>query len=57
MNEKLCIFIRNTLTFVPIGLTDNKAALFQVMAWQRQASVKPLPEPMMTQFIDAYTQH
>ena len=32
---------------------DNKLALVQVMNWRRIGD-KPLPEPMMTQFSDAY---
>ena len=56
MNEKLCIFIRITLKFVPKGLIDNESALVQVMDWHC-AGDKPLPEPMMTQFIDAYMRH
>ena len=38
------------------GPVDNKAALVQVMAWRR-AGEKPLPESMLTQFIDAYMWH
>ena len=38
---------------VPI---DNKSALVQVMAW-RGTGDKPLCEPMLTQFADAYMQH
>ena len=56
MNEKFCISISDPLKFVPKGAVDNKAALGQVMAW-RWTGNKPLPEPMMTQFIDAYMQH
>ena len=56
MNEKFCITISNSLEFVPKGAVDNKAALGQVAAW-RWTGNKPLPEPMMTQFIDAYMQH
>ena len=32
---------------------DNKSALLKVMAWRRTGD-KPLPEPMLTQFTDAY---
>ena len=32
---------------------DDKPALFLVMAWRRTGD-KPLPEPMLTQFIDAH---
>ena len=39
--------------FVPI---ENKAALIQEMAWRRPCG-KQLPEPMMTQFTDAYMRH
>ena len=35
---------------------DNMSALVQVMAWRRIGD-KPLPELMMTQFIDAYMRH
>ena len=41
------------LKFVPKGLIDNMSSLVQVMAW-RLTGDKPLPEPMMTQFTDAY---
>ena len=44
------------VTFVPRSLIDNKPALVQVMAWHRRGDI-PLPEPMLTQFIDAYMQH
>ena len=53
VNEKFCISIRISLKFVPKGPINNKSALVQVMAW-RQTSDKPLPEPMMTQFTDAF---
>ena len=53
MNEKFCIFIGISLKFVPKGPIVNKSALVQVMAWRRTGD-KPLPEPMMTQFIVAY---
>ena len=58
MNEKLCIFIRVyiSLKFVSRDLIDDKSALVQVMAW-RQTGDKPSPEPMMTQFTDAYMRH
>ena len=39
-----------------MGLIDNKWALGQVMAL-RQIGNKPLPEPMATQFTDAYMRH
>ena len=53
MDEKFCIFIQISLKFVPKGPIDNKVALVQVMAWCRTGD-KPLPEPMLTQFSDAY---
>ena len=56
MNEKLCIFIQISLKFVRKGPIDSKSSLFQVMAWRR-AGDKPLPEPMMTQFTEAYMRH
>ena len=48
--------IQISLKYVPRSPIDNKSALVQVMAWC-QTGDKPLPEPMMTQFIDAYMRH
>ena len=48
--------VRISLKFVPKGPIDNKSALVQVMAWRRTGD-KPLPEPMLTQFTDAYMRH
>ena len=56
INEKYCILIQISLKFVPKGLIDNKAVLVQLMAWCRTGE-KPLTEPMLTQFTDAYMQH
>ena len=56
MNEKFHISIRISLKFVPKGQIDNKSAYVHVMAC-RQKGDKPLPEPMLTQFTDAYMPH
>ena len=56
LNENDRIPIQISLKFVPRSPIDNKAALVQVMAWRRTAA-KPLPEPMLTQFPDAYMWH
>ena len=56
MNENVKIAIKISFKFVAKGLIDNKSALVQVMAWRRSGD-KPLPESMLTQFTDAYTQH
>ena len=56
MNEKFPISIRISLKFIPKGPTDNRSVLVQVMTW-RQPGVKPLPKPMLTQFIVAYMGH
>ena len=53
MNEKFCIFLRISLKFVCEGPTYNKSVLVQVMAWRRTGD-KPLSEPMLIQFTDAY---
>ena len=45
-----------SLKFVPKGPIDNKLALVQVMDC-RFFGAKPLPEPMLTRFIDAYMRH
>ena len=56
MIEKFCISIRISLKYVLRGPIDNRPALVQVLAWHRTGD-KPLPEPTLTQFTDAYMQH
>ena len=56
VNEKFWILIQISLNFVPRGPIDDMWALVQVMAW-RWTGDKSLPEPMLTQFTDAYMQH
>ena len=53
LNKKDKIPIQVSLKLVPMGPIDNKPALVQVMVWHRTGD-KPLPEPMMAQFTDAY---
>ena len=55
MNEKFCFSIWISLKFVPRGQIDNWSALIQVMAC-RWTGNKPLPEPRLTQFTEAYMQ-
>ena len=57
LNEKVSISIKISLKFVPKGPNDNESALVQVMAWRRTGRDKPLPEPTLTQFTDAYMRH
>ena len=56
LNENDKILIRISLKFVSKSPIDNKAALIQVMAWHR-AGDKPLSEPMLTWFTNAYMRH
>ena len=56
LNEKARISIKISLKFVPKGPIDNESVLVQVMAWRRTGD-KLLPEPMLTQFTDAYMRH
>ena len=56
LNAKDKIPIRISFKFVPRSLIDNIPALFQIMAWRRPGD-KPLSEPMLTQFTDAYMRH
>ena len=56
LNENARISIQISLKFVPKGSIDNKPALAQVMAWRRIGD-KPLSDPILTQFTDAYMQH
>ena len=53
LNENGRIPIQISRKIMPKGLIDNKSALIQVLAWRRKGG-KPLPEAMMTQFVDAY---
>ena len=41
---------------IPRSPIDNKLALVQVMVWRRTGD-KPLPAPMLIQFIDTYMRH
>ena len=56
LNENDRILIKISPKFVPRSPIDNNLALIQVMAWH-QIGDKPLPEPMMSQFTDAYMWH
>ena len=53
LNENDRIQIQISLRFVPRSPLDSKPAVIQVMARHRTGD-KPLSEPMMTQFTDAY---
>ena len=56
MNKKFCVLNKISLKFVPKGPINNILALVQIMAWRRSGD-KPLSEPMLTQFTDAYIRH
>ena len=56
LNGNVRISIKFWLKFVPKSPIDNKSALVQVMAC-RLFGVKPLPEPMLIQFTNAYMRH
>ena len=53
LNENDRIEIQISLKFDPRSPIKDKPALFHVMAWHRTDD-KPLSEPMLTQFTDAY---
>ena len=53
LNESDKILIHISLNLVPRSQIDNKPSLVLVMAWRRTGD-KPLSEPMMAQFTDAY---
>ena len=53
VNEQFFILIEISPKTVPKGPIDNNWALDQTMAWRRIGD-KPLSEPMVTQFADAY---
>ena len=56
VTEKCFILIKISLEFVPRYQIDNKTVLVQIMAWRRIGD-KPLSEPIVTRFIDAYMRH
>ena len=56
LTENDRIPIQFSLKFAPTSPIFNKPALVQVMAWCGTGD-KPLPEPMLTQFTDAYMGH
>ena len=56
MNENLFYFDSNFIEVCSQGAIDHRAALVQAMALC-QTGDKPLPEPILTQFIDAYMRH
>ena len=56
LNENDRILIQISLKYFTRSPIDYKAALVEVMAWRRKGA-KPLPEPIMTQFTDAYIRH
>ena len=56
LNENERILIEILLKYFPRSPFDNKPALVQVMDWS-WTNENPLPEPMMTQFVDEYKWH
>ena len=56
LNKNYRILIQIPLKCVPSSSIDNKQALVQVMAWRRTGD-KPLSEPMLIRFTDAYMRH
>ena len=53
LNGNVWISIKISLKFVPKGSIDNNPVLVQIMAWH-QPGDKPLSEPVLTWFTDAY---
>ena len=56
LNANVWILTKISLKFVPKGPINNIRTLVQIMAWRRTGD-KPLSEPMMTKFNDAYMHH
>ena len=54
--ENVWISITISLKFVPNGPINNIPPLVQLIAWRRPGD-KPLSEPMLTRFTDAYMRH
>ena len=51
--ENFCILFPISLKFVPTGPIDSKSALVQIVTWFQKYD-NSLPEPTLTQFINAY---
>ena len=56
LNENVRISIKISLKFVPKCPINNIPVLVQILAWRRPGD-KPLSEPMLTRFTDAYMRH
>ena len=56
LNENIWIPMQISLKFVPKGSINYIPVLVQIMAWRRLGD-KPLSEPMMVSFTDAYMRH
>ena len=56
LNEKTRILIKISLKFILKGPINKIPALVQIMGWRRPGD-KPLSEPMLIQFTDAYMRH
>ena len=50
------IFVNEKFWLIPDGPIGNMSALVQAMVWRRTGD-KPLPEPRLTWFTDAYMRH
>ena len=56
LNENDGILIRISLKNILISAVDAKPTVVQVIAWH-QSGNKPLPEPMMSNFMETYVWH
>ena len=56
LNENIKMLIKISLKFISTGSINNISALVQIMAWQNPGD-KPLSEPMMAWFTDAFMRH
>ena len=56
LNESFWILNKISLEYVPQSLIDNEPASIKIVDCRRTID-KPLSEPMMVQFIDAYMRH
>ena len=56
LDENVLSSIKISSKFISKGPVNNIAALVQIMAWRRPGD-KPLSEPMVAQFFDAYMDH
>ena len=56
LNDNMWSLIEIVLKFIPYGPISNIPAMIQINAWRRLGD-KPISEPILVRFNDAYARH